>query len=200
MGNMSRKWVTAGAVLLSIAVIAGAFLLIRGGKIEVPSSFIEARGKGAEISEFINDFSEKAKEGLQAIEEKDKSGDYVRALDLTIIEVERLQQARVKSVELLGELQKMTASLGEIKSTNLQSAGMQAVSNEVLLVERLIAYNEALKDLLDVLRAKYSSYEPQKFDASTNDLVKKINEDVSEINKLNRRYQTLIAEFDKKIK
>ncbi len=199
MGNMSRKWVTAGAILLSIAAIIGAFLLIRGGKIEVPASFTEARNNGAEISKFINTFSEEAKAGFQTIEKEDREGNYVRALDLTIIEVERLQQARVKSVELLGELQKMTASLGDIKSTELQSVGMQAVSNEVLLVERLIAYNEHLKELLDVLRVKYSSYEPQKFDASTNDLVEKINDDVNEINQLNRKYQTLIGEFDKKI-
>lgn len=165
----------------------------------MPAEFTEARASGAEIASFLNEFSDNSINSLEKIKEEDKAGRYGNALDITIKELERIEKARTKTIELLSELEKMAASIPSIPDDEAQSLGMQAISTEISLVDKLLNYNEKLKSLLDILRSKFTSYSPEQFNDEMAEITKGLNEDALSINELNRKYQTLMKEFDKKI-
>ena len=198
---MFRKWILPSlgvAVIVSAAVLGFSF--IPKDKFSVPESFAEARINGALIADFLNDFSSKSVDTINEIEEKDNARKYDEALNLTIRELERVQEARVKTIELLGELEKMAASLPSVPQDEAQALGMQAISTEISLVDKLLNYNEKTKQLLDVLRNKFTSYTPENFDAEMEEITKAMNDDALAINELNRKYQSLMEEFDGKLK
>jgi uncharacterized protein Yka (UPF0111/DUF47 family) len=68
------------------------------------------------------------------------------------------------------------------------------------LVDRLLNYNEKTRQLLDILRKKFTSYTPENFNAEMEQITKAMNDDALAINELNRKYQSLMEEFDGKLK
>ncbi len=198
---MFRKWILPSlgvVVIVSAAAIGLAF--IPKDKFSVPESFAEARVNGALIAGFLNDFSSKSVATISEIEEKDNAKKYDEALNLTIQELDRVQEAREKTIELLGELEKMAASLPSVQQDEAQALGMQAITTEISLVDKLLNYNEKTKQLLDILRKKFTSYSPGNFDAEMEEITKAMNDDALAINELNRKYQSLMEEFDGKLK
>jgi hypothetical protein len=198
---MFRKWIlpSLGVTVIVSAAIIG-FSFIPKDKFSVPESFAEARVNGALIAEFLNDFSSKSLDAIKEIEEKDKGQKYDEALNLTILELDRVQEARIKTIELLGELEKMAASIPSVPQDEAQALGMQAISTEISLVDRLLNYNEKTRQLLDILRKKFTSYTPENFNAEMEQITKAMNDDALAINELNRKYQSLMEEFDGKLK
>jgi hypothetical protein len=198
---MFRKWILPSlGVIAIIAIIVVAFRFISKDGFSVPESFAEARINGAVIADFLNEFSNNSVAIISEIEEKDQAQKYDEALNLTIQELTRVQEARVKTIELLGELEKMAASLPDLPQDEAQALGMQAISTEMSLVDKLLNYNEKTRQLLDVLRMKFTSYTPENFNAQTEEITKSMNEDALAINELNRKYQSLMEEFDGKLK
>jgi len=197
---MHRKWIlpSVGAAVLISATVLGVIFLPKTG-FTMPMEFSEARLKGAEIAEFLNEFSANSIRTIEEIKIKDEASLYGEALELTIKESENVQEARTKMIALLGELERMAASLPSVPYDEAQSLGMQAISTEISLVDKLLNYNEKLKSLLDVLRMKFTSYTPDKFDEQMSEITRSLNEDALAINELNRKYQNLMEEFDKKL-
>jgi hypothetical protein len=200
MKPMHRKWIlpSVGAAVLISATVLGVIFLPKTG-FTMPMEFSEARLKGAEIAEFLNEFSANSIRTIEEIKIKDEASLYGEALELTIKESENVQEARTKMIALLGELERMAASLPSVPYDEAQSLGMQAISTEISLVDKLLNYNEKLKSLLDVLRMKFTSYTPDKFDEQMSEITRSLNEDALAINELNRKYQNLMEEFDKKL-
>ncbi|MFA4999249.1 MAG: hypothetical protein WC519_00750 [Parcubacteria group bacterium] len=198
---MSRKWIlpSLGVVITISAAIIG-FSFIPKEKFIVPESFAEARINGALIADFLNEFSDQSINTIGEIEEKDKATKYDEALNLTIQELQRVDEARAKTIELLGELEKMASSLPSVPDDEAQALGMQAITTEISLVDKLLNYNEKTRNLLDVLRKKFTSYTPENFNTEMTEITEAMNEDAVAINELNRKYQTLMEEFDGKIK
>jgi len=201
MKPMFQKWILPliGIILIIPGIILGTALISKKG-FTMPAEFTEARASGAEIASFLNEFSDNSINSLEKIKEEDKAGRYGNALDITIKELERIEEARTKTIELLSELEKMAASIPSIPDDKAQSLGMQAISTEISLVDKLLNYNEKLKSLLDILKSKFTSYSPEQFNDEMTEITKGLNEDALSINELNRKYQTLMEEFDKEIK
>jgi len=201
MSLMFRKWIlpSLGVVAITFAAIIG-FSFIPREKFVIPESFAEARMNGAVIADFLNEFSSSSVNTISEIEKKDKAGKYDEALNLTIQELERVEVARAKTIELLGELERMASSLPSVPNNDAQALGMQAITTEISLVDKLLNYNENTRALLDVLRKKFTSYTPENFNAETEKITKEMNDNVIAINELNRKYQTLMGEFDGKLK
>jgi hypothetical protein len=198
---MFRKWILPSlGVITIIAIAIFAFKALSKDGFSVPESFAEARINGAVIADFLNKFSSDSVAVITEIEEKDRAQKYDEALNLTIQELNRVQEARVKTIELLGELEKMAASLPALPQDEAQALGMQAISTEMSLVDKLLNYNEKTRQLLDVLRMKFTSYTPENFDIQTAEITKSMNEDALAINELNRKYQSLMEEFDGKLR
>ena len=197
---MFRKWILpffGVATIISVVIIG--FVLATQDKITVPISFAEARINGAVISDFLNNFFQESSKRISEIEAKDKAGEYGKALDLTTQEFRKLQEARLKTIELLGELTTMAAEMPNIPLDSAQSIGMQAIATKMSLIDRLLNYHEKIRQLLDVLENKFLSDDPASFDAETAEIIKAMNDDVLAINELNREYQRLMTEFDNKL-
>ncbi len=197
---MFRKWILLFSVIaIIIFIVIIGFVLAAQDKITIPASFVEARTNGAVISIFLNNFFQESSETISKIEEKDKTGEYGRALDLTVQEFRKLQEARLKTTELLGELTTMAAAIPYIPIDSAQSIGMQAIATKMSLVDKLLNYHEKIRQLLDILQDKFLSDDPASFDAETVEIIKAINDNILAINELNRKYQRLMGEFDEKL-
>ena len=198
---MFRKWMFPffGVVAIIFVIIIG-FVLAAKDTVAVPASFAEARINGAAISNFLNSFFQESSDRLSEIEAKDKAGKYGDALDLTVQEFRKVQEARVKTIELLGELTTMAAAIPSIPVSSAQSIGMQAIATKMSLVDRLLNYHEKTRQLLDVLQNKFLSDSPANFDIETTDIIRAMNDDALAINELNRKYQRLMGEFDEKLR
>lgn len=160
-----------------------------------PPSFAEAYSAALNLSSVISEAAEEATVRINEINEADRKGDYIRAFNLTVEQAKQHEGLRMKSVELLAELQKMAASVEQIDSPTVQQLILQAVSTQVSLVSHLLIYNERWISLLNHLRNKFLSAEPWVFNPETEELIQKINDEIEAINKLNRKYNTLIEEL-----
>jgi len=198
---MFHKWILPffGIITIIFVVIIG-FALAAQDKVTVSASFAEARINGAVISDFLNNFFQESSKRISEIEAKDKAGEYGKALDLTVQEFRKLQEARLKTIDLLGELTTMAAEMPNIPIDSAQSIGMQAIATKMSLVDRLLNYHEKIRQLLDILQNKFLSDDPANFDTETTEIIKAMNDDVLAINELNRKYQRLMTEFDEKLK
>ena len=198
---MFRKWILpfSGIVIIIFIVIIG-FVLAAKDTVVVPASFAEARINGAVISDFLSNFFQESSERINEIEKRDKAGEYGRALDLTVQEFRKVQEARVKTIELLGELTTMAAAIPNIPVSSAQSIGMQAIATKMSLVDRLLNYHEKTRQLLDVLQNKFLSDSPANFNIETTEIIRAMNDDALAINELNRKYQRLMGEFDEKLR
>ena len=195
---MSREWILSLVGLIIIIFVAIIGISFIPNATNVPKNFTEARISGALIAGSLNNFSSESIDALSKIAEKDRAAEYNEALDLTIHELERIRIARVKTIELLGELEKMATSIPEIPDSQAQTVGIRAISTKISLVDKLLNYNEKTKQLLDILRKKFTTYSPEKFDADTAAITQEMNDAALEINELNRKYRNLMEEFDRR--
>lgn len=192
-------FVTASALAVFYYFIFKPPRSLYQGEAALPPAFVEAYSAAADLSRAVSEFAAGATARLNEISEADRSGNYIRALDLTVEQAKQHEELRTKSVELLTELQKMAASVENIPSPTAQQLILQAVSTQVSLVSHLLAYNEYWISLLNHLRDKFLSADPSAFNPKTEELIQKINNEITIINGLNRRYHSLIEEFKKAI-
>lgn len=193
-------------LIFAIALIVAVFYLIinppqfSDKKENVfPPAFTEAYAAVTNLSSVISEAAEEATVRIGEINEADRKGDYIRAFNLTVEQAKQHEGLRMKSVELLAELQKMAASVEQIDSPTVQQLVLQVVSTQVSLVSRLLIYNERWISLLNHLKSKFLSATPWVFDSETEELIQKINDEIEAINELNRKYNALIEELRRAI-
>jgi len=197
-----RKKIQKYVLIFVVAVILAIFYLTFKSpqiwdkeEIVLPPNFIKAYSAASDLSLAISDFTSEAVNQLNKINEADRSGDYIRAFNLTVEQAKKHEGLRIKSVELLTELQKMAASAEQITSSNAQQLALQAVSTQVSLVSHLLIYNERWISLLNHLREKFLSANPFIFNPKTEELIRQINDGITSINGLNRKYHSLMEEL-----
>jgi len=197
-----RKKIQKYILVFVVAVILAIFYLAfkspqiwNKEKIVLPLDFIKAYSVASDLSLAISNFTSEAASQLNKINEADRSGDYIRAFNLTVEQAKKHEGLRIKSVELLTELQKMAASAEQIPSSNAQQLVLQAVSTQVSLVSYLLIYNERWISLLNHLREKFLSANPLIFNPKTEELIRQINDGTIAINGLNRKYHSLMEEL-----
>jgi hypothetical protein len=199
MRLMFRKWLIFGGIAAALIAAIIASVTIFDRPEEIPQEFLEARASGAEIAKSINSFADSVVADLQSISRKNEDGDYTAALDLTIEEIKKAREAKDRSLDLLGELQKMVPSIEKMRTDEAQQLAMQAVSTEVALVGKLIEYNDDLNKLLNNMRLKFVSYDPAIYNEQTDAITKTMNEKALQINEMSRKYQALMSEFDETV-
>jgi len=195
---MFHKWMFPSFLLTAIIIVAIIGFIFIPQKASVPKNFAEARISSALLAGSLNNFASESISALNKIGEKDDSAQYEEALDLTIHELERIRLARVKTIELLGELETMASSIPMIANHQAQTTGIRAISTKITLVDRLLNYNEKTKQLLDLLRQKFTSYSPEQFNEEVVVITQSLNDEALAINELNRKYQSLMKEFDER--
>ncbi len=183
-------------ILIFIAVILAAYFILSFSLAEpkiIPQEFLAARREASSISQEIVSLSSKSPESLVKISELDRKGDYADALILITQELERNKIARDKAIELSRKLEIMARNLSKISPFSAGQIALEAISSETALISRLISYNDYLVKLLEVLREKFLS----KGDGDgVSDLITKINEEVDNINALDKKFADLMGKFD----
>lgn len=164
----------------------------------VPFEFFEARARGVVISENIVKLSNESMDNLKAISAADEIMNYGGGLDLVLKEIARNSEAREEALKLSQELGIMAAKLVDVKPESAAKVGIQAISNEYQIAQRLISYNNYIYELLEVLQSRFTdkAESNEKTVVKVKDLIEKMNGDAEAINKLNSEYGVLMSEFD----
>lgn len=197
---MFKRWfVVIIAVIIVISSIAAVGFLKTRHRENLPETFVVSNAAAVEISRIITETAANSVKKLDEIDEAEQAGNYEKALDLVIEELNQSLKMREKSLDLLVELQKMSNSVSGITIPEAQELILQAVSNEISLVTHLLYYNEYWNGLLLGLRDKFGSANPTAVKTSSAEWIRKINAEATEINELNRKYQSLMAELQKKV-
>ncbi|MEK7634492.1 MAG: hypothetical protein AAB396_01235 [Patescibacteria group bacterium] len=140
--------------------------------------------------------SGKTAENINKISDFDKKGEYAEALNLISEELNNNNEARSQAVNLSVQLEIMAKNLADISPASMGQIALQAISSETALINRLITYNDYLIKLLEVLQKKILGQGGNSGQIS--ELIGKINEEAKVINNLDKNFNQLMDEFDKK--
>ena len=183
-----------------IALVAiGASLYFFVNKAFIPESFTESRRNSAIVAKEIVALTETSLANLDKIASYDREYRFNSALALVRGELERSKEARRKAVQLTTQLGLMARAAGGITPVSIRNLAIEAIGNEISLVSHLMVYSDSLNSLLQTLEYKFSG--DIKYDASdVQDLVKNMNQEAMEINRLNNSFSDKMANFDKRSK
>lgn len=171
----------------------GGYLLI--GRSFVPPEFNEHRRRGAEIAKEIVSLTEVSLANLDEISLRDRQYNFREALELVRAELERSKNSRLKAVDLAQELDAMTRVAVQIEPKKARDVVIEAIGYELSLITHLIVYNDALNGLFQTLEYKFSG--DIRYDAEdVQNLIKSLNQEASEINRLNNLFNEKMVEFD----
>ena len=187
-----------------VSVIVGA-LIIGGGVYailqsnraasSVPDDFTTARMQGALISQNIVDLSNTLDANLGKINQLDKEKNYTQALALTQQLLQQSRDIRAQAVGLSKELEVMAQNLDSIHSSDARQAALEAISDRLALISRLINYSGYLEDLLNALGNRFAGSAPG--NAQVSAIVNEINSEVTAINNFNNNAGAAMEKFDK---
>jgi hypothetical protein len=185
-------------VLLILTVGIGIYFIFKSlasPKEFIPEEFSEAKNRGAEISQKIVNLSTASLEGLNKISEYDKAKNYPEAIIQVSKEIVQNRANREEAIKLASQLEKMASSLSKISPKKAQQIATEAVSYEVVLVSRLLSYNEYFNQLFDVLTKKFK-YGTNNTNDKVQELINKINDETRAINELNMKFNNAIKKFE----
>ncbi len=181
--------------LLTIGLIlygAGYLLL---SKVVLPQDFTDARIRAAKQAEELVLMLNESSKNLNLIAQSDRDFEFNKALSLTDEELLRAKQTREKAGEINNELVTMLQSTPSIAPVKARNLAMEAMSYEVSLLKKIIAYNDSLSALLQTLNYKFSG--DIRYDADdVQKLIENMNDNAREINELNNLYNQRMKEFD----
>ena len=185
-------------VLAAAIIVAGGYLLIN--KKFVPPDFYEARNNSAAVAQEIVTVTETSLKNLEEISLQDRQHNFKKALSLVRQELERSKESRLKAIDLTKQLGNMTVAANEIFPTKARNLAIEAISQELNLITHLILYNETyLNGLLQTLELKFS--EDIRYDSDdVQKLVKNMNNEAREINRLNNLFNEKMRGFDDLVK
>jgi DNA repair ATPase RecN len=183
-------------ILGFVAVVAVGYGIVRWtqGSGGVPQEFTSARMQGALIAANIVDLSNQSTATLAQVNNLDQEGNYKDALSLTTTLVTQSGDIRDQAVALSMQIETMTKALSGISDLNARQAALEAISNQLALLNQLISYSADLGQLLDTLRNRFTGADGTT--TKVNALVNQINTDVNAINNFNSQAKQAMDKFD----
>lgn len=183
-----------GLVVLAALLYLGGYLFI--GRSFVPEEFTLHRKQGADIAKELVSLSEASLANLEEISLKDRQYNFKEALDLVRQELTRAEEMRVRAFELTEVLTKMIPLAAQVQPEKASKLAIEAIGHEVSLINHFRAYNDILVGLFQTLEYKFSG--DIRYDAEdVQNLIKGLNQEAAEINRLNDLYNEKMKEFDK---
>lgn len=183
-------------LILTVALIFGiAGYYFLSAKAFVPEIFSEARNKSSLIAAELVSILDKSLKSLDKISEEDRNYRFTSALNLVKQEIQNIEMARAKALELSSELEKMAQALQDIRPVKARNLVLEAVTQEVSLIVHITYYNTYLDGLLQVLKMKFM----EDFDYDSNDVqifISNMNKEAEEINSINESFNQKLKEFD----
>jgi len=198
--DVYRKQLTlVGVVILSTAVfvIALTYLPSFGGGGDVPESFSQARIRAGDAANRISEITDTYKASIEAIAEAERSGNYSAGQNLILQEVEKNEKVSEIAGDLAEELGDMARSAQGIRSDETKEVALSAVSTGIELVQHIITYNNATRELLSVLEVRLENGGGIDSRAIIEELISILNEEADTINRLGGEYRELMSQFDK---
>lgn len=194
--NIPRKIKLFLFFLLIILVFyfIGRFIFVRTNNI--PSDFLKARQEASVISQIIVNLSSDSAKRIEEISILDSQAQYTEALNLIVSEMNKNREIRQKAIELSSSLETMAKNASDIYPDSSASVALEAIGIETTIISRLINYNDYLNQLLEVLQLKLLG--KNNLHKKINELIGRVNEEAKEINKLNEKFNDLMAQFDRK--
>lgn len=184
-------------VVILLAVLGFGYFTQMGKTSEIPpTAFLEARQQGSQISQDILNLSGEFSKDLERVNELDKEGKQMEALELSLGLQQKVSDIKAKAVELSRELEKMTSALNEIRTPAARMAAVDSITNRMALIGRLLSYGEYLNQLSIALKDRFQE-KPGAPEISL--IVGKINEEVTAINNFNKSAQDAMERFDEAI-
>ena len=193
--TMSEKVKIIGlSAFFTALTIFGVYKVWWGGN-HVPKEFLRARIEGAQVAEKIVNLVSLSLINLQEVaklEEKLKHGE---AINIISQELARNDEARKEAVKLSNYLDQMAKTMEDVRPPEARNYATEAVGQEIQLINRLISYNDNLRNLFELLKAKFEG-KIKDGDARLQQLLLLINQETNAINNLNQRYNAAMAKFD----
>ena len=183
--------------LFMLVIVSGGYLafhFVSSFGREIPPELSEARLQGAIVSQQIVDLSNRAAADLERINVLHRDQNFEDALDLTLGVVKQSQEVRDQAVQLSSELERMTRALSAVNSFAARQAALEAISDRLALINRIINYTSYLSQVLELLRSR--------FEGNTiglgrvQILIDQINVEIKEINALNSQASEAMRRFD----
>jgi len=159
----------------------------------IPQDFIDARIQGAIIAQNIVGLSNQSVNDLGKINQLDQQGNYVEATNVVLETIQKSKDIRNQAVELSNQVSKMTAALSGINSFEARQAALEAISNRLALIGRLINYSDYLAQLLQALQTKFAG---QRGNHNVETIINQINAEVTAINSFNGQSTQAMNRFD----
>lgn len=169
----------------------GIYLL--DGFASIPEAFVQARLQGALIAANIVKLSGETAIDLEEINALDRSRDYKAAIELTSSLITKSREIREEAVRLSAETERMTRALSDIKSFEARQAALEAISNHLALLSRLINYSASLGKLMETLQARFAG---ARTEYRITQLVSDINAEVIAINAFSEQATQAMERFD----
>ncbi len=183
------------AIIVLIAIILiSYFIWIRSSSI-IPDDFSNARQLAWNYSQIIAGAVKDTPQNLKLIQQLENAGQSTQALNVLIEEAKKNASAQDAAIKLSGELETMAKEIPNIKPQKSGEAALVAISSETTLIYKLVAYNNYLSNLLELLRQKLTGrlYGV----AQINSVIDSINSEIDEINGLNIQFVDYMKSFDK---
>lgn len=175
---------------LVIAAIIGFKFFSPGG---IPKEFTDSRIRGAMTAQNIITLSNQSVDDIGKINRLDRQGNLVEATNVALETIEKSKEIRTQAVELSNQVSKMTASLSNIESFEARQAALEAISNRLALISRLINYSDYLNQLLQALQEKFAGHAG---DQKVQEAIVQINAEVTAINNFNSQSTQAMNRFD----
>ncbi len=193
MTKKTRAIMIAIIVLIAIILIS-YFIWIRSSSI-IPDDFSNARQLAWNYSQIIAGAVKDTPQNLKLIQQLENAGQSTQALNVLIEEAKKNASAQDAAIKLSGELETMAKEIPNIKPQKSGEAALVAISSETTLIYKLVAYNNYLSNLLELLRQKLTGrlYGV----AQINSVIDSINSEIDEINGLNIQFVDYMKSFDK---
>ena len=186
-------------LILFLLIILTAYFVVRfltpDPKI-IPDEFLKARQEASLIAKEIIAIFADTNENLNKVSDFDSQKKYSEALVIISTERERNWLAREKAINLSTKLATMAQNISAIYPSSAGQIALQAVSLETALISRLIAYNDYLNQLFEILREKFLDPQSLNTDGKISELIGKINEEARAINELDENFNELMEKFD----
>lgn len=200
IGQVNFKEIGIIAVSIAIVVLAIYFGIGYFSKHGVvPEEFTEARRQASFLAYQIVFLTGDSIKSLNRIAEEDKKYNFSKALEIIRDERDNIKEVREKSIKLNKELDGMNQAISGIRPEKARDLAMSAINSEVSLVNHLVNYNAYFSGLLETLKYKFSG--DIKYDADdVQVLIRNINNEVQEVNRLNELFSKKMKEFDDLVK
>lgn len=197
--HLKKKNILIGLVVLALTAV---FIFLGYQWLSqsfIPPAFLEARSRAAEAAKEIISLTENSIQTLDKISFYDRQYNFEPALSLVREELERAKKSRQKTTALTKEIGNMANAIVGIAPARARSLATEAVRDEVDLISHFIVYNDLLNGLLQTLEYKFSGdirYDSEEVQT----LIKNMNQEAREVNRLNNLFNQKMQELDELVK